>query len=86
MFAVAGLDDRIERLVIGHHAVHHGDGSQVAFEVALHRFGAEIRGEPDNLGARCRHGPRLLGNGFGDGGGSVDVDHEDAHGVSLIND
>ncbi len=86
VLTVAGLDHRVERLVVGHHAVHHGDGRQVAFKVAFHRLRAEVGREPDNLSARRSHSPCLLGDGFSDGFGGVDVDHEDTHGVSLIND
>ena len=52
MFAIAGLDHRIKGLVVGHYPIHHGDGCQITFKVAFHRFCAEVRGEPDNLGAR----------------------------------
>ena len=43
---------RIERLIVGHHPIHHRDGRQVAFKVAFHRLRAEVGREPDNFSTR----------------------------------
>ncbi|MNH36338.1 hypothetical protein D3C79_971180 [compost metagenome] len=84
MFAVAGLDHGVERLVVGHHPVHDRDGRQVTFEIAFDGVGAEVRGEADDFRAGRCDGLRRAGDGLGDGFGGVDVDHENAHGESLL--
>ncbi|MNI75634.1 hypothetical protein D3C73_1318080 [compost metagenome] len=83
VFAVAGLNHRIERLVVGHDPVHHRNGGQVAFEVAFDRVGTEVGRQANDLRAGRGHGLGRAGDRLGDGFGGVDVDHENAHGKSL---
>jgi len=50
MFAITGLNHRIERLIVGHHPIHHRYGRQVAFEIAFNRVGTEVRCQTDDFG------------------------------------
>ncbi|MNF95581.1 hypothetical protein D3C84_783440 [compost metagenome] len=83
VLAVTGLNHRIEGLIVGHHSIHHGDGGQVAFEIAFDGVGAEVRCQADDFGAWRGHGLSRTGDGLGNGFGGVDVDHENSHGKSL---
>jgi len=50
VLAEARLDDRVVRVGVARDGVHHGDGGQVALEVALHGVGPDVRGEGQDLG------------------------------------
>jgi hypothetical protein len=52
VFAVTGLDDRVERLGVAPHGFHDRDGSEVALVVAFHGVGTEQRCQRHDLGAR----------------------------------
>ena len=79
VLAVAGLDDRVERLGVASHGVHDCDRSEVALEVALHGVGTESRCQTARSRCPGRRRRRPGGDGVGHGCGGVDVGDEDAH-------
>ena len=83
VLAEARLHDRVVRVGVAGDGVHHGDGGEVALEVALHRVGPDVGGERQDLGLRACHRFRRGRDGLGHRGRGVDVHDEDAHCVRM---
>ena len=52
VFAVAGLDDRVEGFGVVDDLVHHGDRREVALEVSFAGISTEVGRQLDDFGAR----------------------------------